>query len=69
MRVFIAKNVIQELAKNHYFVVIVGQRPLALIKNSQIIGVIIGTFSSIFVATPFLKFANVTQKTVNKEEN
>ena len=35
---------------------------------AMIVGVIIGTFSSIFVATPFLKFANVTQKTVNKEE-
>tara|TARA_B100000029_G_scaffold506338_1_gene588921 strand:+ start:1174 stop:2082 length:909 start_codon:yes stop_codon:yes gene_type:complete len=36
---------------------------------AMIVGVIIGTFSSIFVATPFLKFANVTQKTVSKEEN
>ena len=36
---------------------------------AMIVGVIIGTFSSIFVATPFLKFSNVTQKTVNKEEN
>ena len=36
---------------------------------AMIVGVIIGTFSSIFVATPFLKFTNVTQKTVNKEEN
>tara|TARA_B100000470_G_scaffold21288_1_gene14013 strand:- start:114 stop:1022 length:909 start_codon:yes stop_codon:yes gene_type:complete len=35
---------------------------------AMIVGVIIGTFSSIFVATPFLKFTNVTQKTVNKEE-
>ena len=36
---------------------------------AMIVGVIIGTFSSIFVATPFLKFTNVNQKTVNKEEN
>ena len=36
---------------------------------AMIVGVIIGTFSSIFVATPFLKFSKVTQKTVNKEEN
>tara|TARA_B100001996_G_scaffold375198_1_gene354823 strand:- start:3257 stop:4165 length:909 start_codon:yes stop_codon:yes gene_type:complete len=35
---------------------------------AMIVGVIIGTFSSIFVATPFLKFTNVTQKTVDKEE-
>ena len=35
---------------------------------AMIVGVIIGTFSSIFVATPFLKFTNVTQKTVNKEK-
>jgi len=35
---------------------------------AMIVGVIVGTFSSIFVATPFLKFTNVTQKTVNKEE-
>jgi len=35
---------------------------------AMIVGVIIGTFSSIFVATPFLKFTNVTQKTVSKEE-
>jgi len=36
---------------------------------AMIIGVIIGTYSSIFVAAPILKYTNVTQKTVLKEEN
>ena len=36
---------------------------------AMIIGVIVGTFSSIFVATPILKYTKVTQKTVMKEEN
>ena len=36
---------------------------------AMIIGVIIGTYSSIFVATPILKYTNVTQKTILKEEN
>ena len=36
---------------------------------AMIIGVIVGTFSSIFVATPVLKYTKVTQKTVLKEEN
>ena len=36
---------------------------------AMIIGVIIGTYSSIFVATPILKYTKVTQKTVLKEEN
>ena len=36
---------------------------------AMIVGVIIGTYSSIFVATPLLKLAKVSQKTVNKEEN
>ena len=36
---------------------------------AMIIGVIIGTYSSIFVATPILNYSNVTQKTVLKEEN
>ena len=34
---------------------------------AMIIGVIVGTFSSIFVATPVLKYTKVTQKTVLKE--
>ena len=34
----------------------------------MIIGVIIGTYSSIFVATPILKYTKVTQKTILKEE-
>jgi len=36
---------------------------------AMIIGVIVGTYSSIFVATPILKYTKVTQKTVLKEEN
>ena len=36
---------------------------------AMIVGVIIGTYSSIFVATPILKYTNVTQKTILKEEN
>ena len=35
---------------------------------AMIIGVIVGTYSSIFVAAPILKYTNVTQKTVLKEE-
>jgi preprotein translocase subunit SecF len=36
---------------------------------AMIIGVIIGTYSSIFVATPILNYTNVNQKTVLKEED
>ena len=36
---------------------------------AMIIGVIVGTYSSIFVASPILKYTKVTQKTVLKEEN
>jgi len=35
---------------------------------AMIIGVIVGTYSSIFVATPILNYTNVTQKTVLREE-
>jgi len=35
---------------------------------AMIIGVIIGTYSSIFVATPLLNYTNVSQKTIVKEE-
>ena len=34
----------------------------------MIIGVIIGTYSSIFVATPILNYTNVNQKTILKED-
>ena len=34
---------------------------------AMIIGVIVGTYSSIFVATPILNYTNVSQKTVLKE--
>ena len=36
---------------------------------AMILGVVVGTYSSIFVATPILKYTNVTQKTVLKEED
>jgi len=36
---------------------------------AMIIGVIVGTYSSIFVATPILNYTNVTQKTILKEDN
>tara|TARA_B100001123_G_scaffold164821_1_gene189903 strand:- start:24 stop:944 length:921 start_codon:yes stop_codon:yes gene_type:complete len=36
---------------------------------AMIIGVIIGTYSSIFVATPLLGYTNVTQKTILKEDS
>lgn len=35
---------------------------------AMIVGVIIGTYSSIFVATPILKYTNVSSKTVLKED-
>ena len=35
---------------------------------AMILGVLIGTYSSIFVASPMLKFLNVTYKTLEKEE-
>ena len=34
---------------------------------AMIIGVIVGTYSSIFVATPFLNYTNVSQKTILKD--
>ena len=36
---------------------------------AMIIGVIVGTYSSIFVASPILKYTKVTQKSVLKEDN
>tara|TARA_B100000029_G_scaffold511150_1_gene604383 strand:- start:910 stop:1830 length:921 start_codon:yes stop_codon:yes gene_type:complete len=36
---------------------------------AMIVGVIVGTYSSIFVATPILNYTNVTSKTVLKEED
>ena len=35
---------------------------------AMIVGVIIGTYSSIFVATPILNYTKVTQKSVVKED-
>ena len=36
---------------------------------AMIVGVIVGTYSSIFVATPILNYTNVSSKTVSKEDN
>ena len=36
---------------------------------AMIVGVIIGTYSSIFVAAPILKYTNVSQKTIFKDED
>ena len=36
---------------------------------AMIIGVIVGTYSSIFVATPILNYTNVSQKTILKNDN
>jgi len=36
---------------------------------AMIIGVIIGTYSSIFVATPILNYTKVNQKTILKEND
>jgi len=36
---------------------------------AMIVGVIVGTYSSIFVATPILMYTNVTSKTVLKEDS
>ena len=44
----------------------------ALLKGfsfAMIVGVIVGTYSSIFVATPILNYTKVNQKTVLKEDN
>jgi preprotein translocase SecF subunit len=35
---------------------------------AMIIGVFVGTYSSIFVATPILNYTKVNQKTVSKED-
>ena len=35
---------------------------------AMIVGVIVGTYSSIFVATPILNYTKVTQKTILKED-
>ena len=35
---------------------------------AMILGVLIGTYSSIFVASPMLKFLKVTYKTLEKED-
>ena len=36
---------------------------------AMIVGVLVGTFSSIFVATPILNYTGVSQKSVLKEDD
>ncbi|MEK9638796.1 MAG: protein translocase subunit SecF, partial [Pelagibacteraceae bacterium] len=36
---------------------------------AMILGVIVGTYSSIFIASPVLSYFKVSQKTLIKEEN
>ncbi len=47
---------------------IVGGEILRGFSFAMILGVIIGTYSSIFVATPILKYLNVSYKTLEKKE-
>jgi preprotein translocase subunit SecF len=47
---------------------ILGGEILAGFSFAMILGVIIGTYSSIFVASPILKYLKVTYKTLEKEE-
>jgi len=35
----------------------------------MIVGVLIGTYSSIFVATPILNYTNVSSKTILKDDD
>tara|TARA_A100001015_G_scaffold200967_1_gene224354 strand:- start:10 stop:912 length:903 start_codon:yes stop_codon:yes gene_type:complete len=47
---------------------ILGGEVLKGFSLAMIIGVIIGTYSSIFVASPILKYLNVSYKTISKEK-
>ena len=47
---------------------ILGGEILKGLSFAMILGVVIGTYSSIFVASPMLKFFKVTYKTLEKEE-
>ena len=52
-----------------FSIFILGGQILRGFALAMIIGVIIGTYSSIFVASPILKFLNVSFKTIDKEND
>ena len=51
-----------------FSIYILGGEILKGFSFAMILGVIIGTYSSIFVASPILRFFNVSYKTLEKEE-
>ena len=51
-----------------FSIYILGGEILRGFSFAMILGVIIGTYSSIFVASPILKFFKVSYKTLEKEE-
>ena len=51
-----------------FSIFILGGEILTGFSFAMILGVIIGTYSSIFVASPILKYFRVTYKTMQKEE-
>ena len=51
-----------------FSIFILGGEILRGFSFAMILGVFIGTYSSIFVASPILKFFRVSQKTIEKEE-
>ena len=51
-----------------FSIFILGGEILRGFSFAMILGVIIGTYSSIFVASPILKFLKVSYKTLEKEE-
>jgi preprotein translocase subunit SecF len=52
-----------------FSIFILGGEILKGFSFAMILGVIIGTYSSIYVASPVLNFFKVTQKTLLKDEN
>ena len=68
---FFSKNFINAepiIAPSEYLIAVLKVSEL-LIPKPMILGVFIGTYSSIFVASPILKYLKVSQKTLDKEEN
>ena len=51
-----------------FSIFILGGEILKGFSFAMILGVIIGTYSSIFVASPVLKYLNVSYKTLEKKE-
>ena len=50
-----------------FSIFILGGEILRGFSFAMILGVLVGTYSSIFVATPILNYAKVSQKTILKE--